>query len=128
MFRELAFSHEALLFIGPEGTEILKAHDVTGIDICEMANAPFHGDEEFHIIHGPDAFWLVGPFAAGALRAIKDCLAVFPAIPTRTVTVGKMPWALRKPSVFGLRLFPIPGFLKAPTHRLSDLKITALQP
>lgn len=90
------------------------------ISLCEMEDPIHQGDEAFHILHGAQNFWLIGPFIPGALAALHDLSVAHPQIPHVEVLVRSLPRKLRAPGMLGLRLFPIAGFGAFP---LTDLPV-----
>lgn len=112
------FVDGALLFTLTSSVSRLDARDIGLIDYCQMEDAAHQGDEEFHIVHSGQRFWLIGPFVDGALAAIKALRESRPSIPTRRVVVHALPRRLRAPGVLGLRLFPVPGLGEFPLAAL----------
>lgn len=100
------------------GTVRIEPEAILRIDRCEMEDPIHQGDEAFHILHGAQTFWLIGPFIPGALAALNDLCAAHPQIPQTEVLVRSLPRKLRTPGMLGLRLFPVAGLGAFP---LTDL-------
>ncbi|MDR3056257.1 MAG: hypothetical protein LBU53_12795 [Zoogloeaceae bacterium] len=94
----------------------LSAASIMQINCCQYDD-PLQ-DEEFFILFVSEQFWLIGPFVKHALGAIYALRDKHPEIPWRKMVVHRMPWKLREPGCFGLRLFPIAGLGVFP---MSDL-------
>lgn len=125
MIESVRFVDNALEFQSRAGSDRIDAAEIQQVDLCQLADPIMQGDEEFHIIHFTDYFWLIGPFVAGGLKAIDDLLKARPTTRERTVTVNRLPWGFRKPGWLGLRLYSTPGFVKMPMSRLNELRISA---
>ncbi len=102
-------------------TYFLPVTDIVRIDVCHMADPLSHGDETFHMVHGRDNYWLIGPFIAGACGALRALLAEHPATPVREVAVVSLPWRMREPGFLRLRLFPIAGLRRFASNDLPPL-------
>ncbi|WP_157666643.1 hypothetical protein [Bordetella genomosp. 13] len=103
------YSDDRLKLVRGAITRSMPASEITQIDFCTMDDEIHHGDEDFYIVHGKARFWIMGPFVAGAGRAIDDLVRTHPDIPRRDMAVENMPWKLRSPGALGLRLFPVAG-------------------
>lgn len=112
------YSENHLEFASKTGVARIETSEIEMVDECQMEDPVHHGDEAFHIIHGSQRFWLVGPFIDGALGAINRLCAAHPDIPRRRVLIRSLPMKLRAPGLLGLRLFPIAGLGEFP---LADL-------
>ena len=124
MADSVTFLDGALEFHTRKGRERVTVDEITQVDLCHLAEREFQGDEEFHVVHFTQAFWLIGPFVTGGIKAIRDLLTAHPDTPIRDCTVHKVPWAFRERGWFGLRLFPTPGFVRMPMSRLPELRIS----
>ena len=112
------YSENHLEVTSQAGVARIEPGEIEMVDECQMEDQIHHGDEAFHILHGSQRFWLVGPFIDGALGAINRFCTAHPDIPRRRVLIRSLPWKLRAPGLLGLRLFPIAGLGEFP---LADL-------
>lgn len=90
---------------------------------CRMADPVHHGDETFHLLRLRDDFWLLGPMVDGALGAVDGLLKARPGITLTQAAIGRVPWKMRQPGTFGLRLWPIAGLGRFSNAELQRLHI-----
>lgn len=76
------YAENHLEFASKTGVARIETNEIGMVDGCQMEDPVHHRDEAFHIIHGSQRFWLVGPFNDGALApstASARPIRTFPA-------------------------------------------------
>ncbi len=113
------FSQGEFVVVLRDLSRVIYPADIEVIYKCVMADEIHHGEETFHILVLGSEFLLIGPFVEGDLSAIEALISDNPQIPVSSRAVQSIPLRYRKPSLLGLKLFPIAGLGFGP---VSDLE------
>jgi len=102
----------------------LAVDEIETVFDCKMEDFIHHGDEPFFILALNQTFVGVGPFVAGS-AAISDIQSLHPPVIVKQAVVRKIPFKYRKPSLLGLRLFPIIDICSGPLEDLEKFGLAA---
>lgn len=104
----------------------LPSEEIETVFECRMEDSIHHGDELFFILILPQEFIGIGPFVTGS-AAIGILKTYQTTIKFQDALIRRIPYRYRKPSLMGLRLFPIIDICRGPLEDLQKFKLTAVE-